>query len=103
MFSFSGCEPFKKLENTNAEGAEAYTQGNVLSDCMNFCKQTVECLSFDFDNGPNPWQNTRCWIHTSAASTKSQAGVDHYQKQECPTEPPPTPPPAGKFGLIYIK
>ncbi len=72
---------FSHQTGHNAEGAYPVHDIETVAGCSDLCRNTPECLAFDFDRNNPPYKNARCWIHDNPGLVvKEQPAVDHYTR-----------------------
>merc|ERR1711893_334798 len=54
---------FKGYIEHNAEGATPHYGYETVAACADLCRETIDCIAFDFDRNEPPYKNARCWIH----------------------------------------
>ena len=68
----------------NAEGATPHYGFETVTACADLCRETPDCIAFDFDRNNPPYKDARCWIHDDLSIVmKEQPAVDHYVRIPC--------------------
>ncbi len=93
------CEDsFSGMVEHNAEGATPFDKYTTVQECADLCRETLECVAFDYDRNEPPYKNARCWIHDNPGLVvKEQSAVDHYTRIPCDYGPG-----IGVFSIIIL-
>ena len=60
-----------------------YPAIDTVEKCGFLCKNTPECIGFDYDRNDPPYKNAHCWLHDNPSiELEPQESVDHYRLWE---------------------
>merc|ERR1712062_695514 len=64
-------------------GAQPFPDVKDVDHCIIMCENDEQCLALDWNNGPEPFYNTQCWLHYLQEDVNKKhrnIKVDHYEK-----------------------